>query len=94
MSVGARVNQLGVYVDLARVPADASCQHVRDIQCLPDLLRIPCATIFHDAGATDYLQVAHLGQFGQNTVLDAIGKKRALFSVAQIFKGQHSNSSH
>ena len=78
----------------ARLPADASLQHVRDIQCPPDLLRIACPTIWHDAGAADYLEVVQLGQLGQNAVLDAIGKKRALFVFAKIFKGQHGDSSH
>src|SRR6266567_6565375 len=81
-------------MDLARLPADASLQHVRNIQCPPYLLHIACPTILHDAGAADYLEVGHLGQLGQNAVLDTIGKKRALFGFAQIFKGQHGDSSH
>ena len=93
VGVGARINQLGVYMDLVRVPVDTSLQHVRNIQCPPDLLRIPCATIFHDAGAADYFEVGYLGQLCQNAVLNAIGKQRALFAFAQIFKGQHSDSS-
>src|SRR6266571_2886625 len=81
-------------MDLARLPSYAAFQHVRDIQCPSDLLRITCATIWHDAGAADCLEVGHLGQLGQNAVLDTIGKKRALFGFAQIFKGQNGDSSH
>src|SRR5581483_420086 len=73
----------------ARLPADSSPKHIRDVQCPPDIPGITCAGICHDAGATNYSQIGYTAELGQDAVLDTISKKCALFGLAQIFKGQY-----
>src|SRR4029077_17604811 len=43
----------------------------------------------HDTRATDYSELGHPAELGQDAVLDSIGKKSALLSLAQIFKGHY-----
>ena len=66
---------------------------MRNAQCAPISRKLLFAAILHDAGATDHLEIGDLCQLCQNVVLDAIGKERVLFMVAEIFKWQHSDSS-
>ena len=90
--VRASVHQLRVYMHLLSDTPHCSFQHVRDTQRVANLPHILFAAILHDAGAADHFQVRDFRQLGQNVVLNAVGKKRVLFLVAQIFKWQHRDA--
>ena len=92
LRIVARINQLDVYVDPARVPAHASLKHVSHIQRATDVLCIACPAIFGDTVVFDHLQIGELRQFGQNTIVNAVGEKRVFFIWTEAFKGQHSNA--
>src|SRR5215469_3115490 len=92
MRISAGVDQLGVYVQPCTGLSDATFQHVRHLKSRSDLTRVLFAAKSHNASAADYLQVGNLRQFGQDVVLNTIGKRSVLSIVAQIFKWQHRNS--
>ena len=80
-------------VQFAARSSDRPLQHVGHTQRIADLAHIVFTAILHDAGAADHLQVGDFRQLGQDVVLDAIGKERVLFLVAQIFEWQNGDAS-
>src|SRR5262249_12873501 len=57
------------------------------------LSHVLLAAILHNAGSADHFQVSDFCQLGQNVVLNAVGKDRMLFPLAEIFKWQYGDAS-
>ena len=85
--VGARVDQLDVYVKPGTCLAYAAFQDVRHSKRISDLARVLLAAKSHDAVAADHLEVGNFRQLGQDVVLNTIGKGGVLPVVTQVFKG-------
>ena len=90
--VCAGIHQLRIYMHLAARTARGPFEHMRNAKRAPDLTQIPFSAISHDTGPTDHLEVGDFRQLGQNVVLDAIGKKGVLLTVAEIFKRKDGDS--
>ena len=56
---------------------------------MPDFLRVLRATILGDTVVVDHLQICKLRQFAQNTIVDAVGEKRAVVVWVDAFKWQN-----
>ena len=93
MRIGARVDQLGVYMEPGSCLPDATLQYVRHPKRIADLARVVMVAISHHAGATDDLEISNFRQLRQKIVLDTVGKGGVLSVVAQVFKWQHRDSS-
>ncbi len=91
---GAGVDQLGIHPHLAGDPLHAALEQVRDAELLRDLAQIARCPgfVLHHAGAADHFEVRDLRQVGQDFVLHAVGEKRVLLVVAQVFKRQHGDA--
>ena len=78
-----------------RAPATVghgTLQNVRNPKRFTNLANIPLPAILHYAGMADHPEIVDAGEFGQNVVLNTIGKNGVLFIVAQTFEGQNSNA--
>ena len=88
MRVVPRIDQLRIYSNLVRDPLDTSLQNVSHPQSLanvPQISRRHGLVLRHTRSA-DHFQIGDLGQIRENFILDAVGKKRVLLVIAQIFK--------
>ena len=84
--VGARRDQLRVYMEQGSGFAHAALQHMRHVKGVADLAHISLAAIFHDTGAADHLEIGNFCQLGQDIVLEPIGKERVPPIAAEIFE--------
>src|SRR5436190_1045053 len=68
---------------------------MEDAQRLSDFTQVPlCSSgIRHHTHPRDYFQIRDLGKGGQNIILHAVREKLVLFTVAEVLKGQNSNTS-
>src|SRR2546430_10724781 len=72
-----------------RAPATVghgTLQNVRNPKRFTNLANIPLPAILHYAGMADHPEIVDAGEFGQNVVLNTIGKNGVLFIVAQTFE--------
>src|SRR3954471_22307138 len=94
MPVVPGIDQLDADHDAVPAAPDASFEHVHDAKRLGDLRQIVFgrAAIRHDRRAADNFQIANLRQAGQDVVLDAVGEKRVLLVVAEVFEGQYGDA--
>src|SRR6266576_1037672 len=91
--IGARVDQLGIYMEPGSSLTYAAFQNMRYLKRIADLARVLFAAISYHACPADDLEIGDFRQLGQNVVLDTVGKEGVLSIVAQVFKWQHCNAS-
>jgi len=93
MPIMQRIDQLHVYEDAISSPPDAAFEDIGHTQRATDVAQIPIrAAILHDRGATDYFEVADLGQARQDIVLNPIGEERIRLVFTQIFERQNRDA--
>ena len=85
--VGARVDQLGVYVKPGACLADAAFQHVGYAKLVTDLARVLFAAISHHAGPADDLEIGNFRQLGQK-ILAGTGELRLLAAKPTLLESR------
>ena len=73
----------------ARAPAtagDSTLKNVRNPEGCSYFTNMSLSAILHYAGVADDPEIANAGKFGQNVILNTIGKNCVLFAVAQTFE--------
>ena len=89
MVVARCINQLHVNADAVTRFLHTAFENVGDAELAPDLGQIlRPASVALGRGARDHLQIADLGQPGQDFVLDAVGEKGVVLLGAEVFKWQ------
>src|ERR1700730_1834784 len=90
MRIRARVNELGVDPDTVGRALDTTFQNVGNAELPSDFAKVAGANdlILHHAGATNHFKICHLGQIGEDLILDAVGKEARLRIRAKIFERQ------
>ena len=89
MVVARYIDQLHVDPNAAARFLHASLEHVGNAELAADFRQIlRPAAIALGRGPRDHLQIADLGQPGQNFVLDTVGKIRVSFSVLRLSNGR------
>ena len=94
MRVVPRIDQLRIHSDLVRNPLDAPFQnmsHPQRLANVPQISRCRRFVLRHTRSA-NHFQICDLGEIRENFVLNAVGKKRVLLIVAQIFKRKHRDA--
>ena len=94
--VVARVDQLYVHDDAVGRAANASFQHMRNLQRLSNLAQFPrdgCAAVNHDRSAPNYFEVFDLAESGKDIeVLHSISEESIVLFRAHIFKRQNCDA--
>ena len=92
MLVSARVDELAGHAHPVAGAAHAALEHVGDAEFLRDLFDgFRRAAVLHDGGARDDVQFADEGEVGQDILVDAVGKERALLALAQVLEWEHGH---